>query len=123
MPTYGYHCPRCKTEFEVRRRMTDAPGADCPQCGTPSRRLFFPAGIVFKGSGFYKTDSRRATTASVNGGATATAGNSSDEATTTTREKKPAREKTPSAREKTSVREKTPSAKETVTSGESASEG
>ena len=68
MPTYGYHCPRCKTEFEVFRRMTDDPAADCPECGTPGRRLFFPAGIVFKGSGFYKTDSRRAGTASVNGG-------------------------------------------------------
>jgi predicted nucleic acid-binding Zn ribbon protein len=40
--------------------MTDEPAADCPSCGTVSRRLFFPAGIVFKGSGFYKTDSRSA---------------------------------------------------------------
>ena len=58
MPTYGYHCPHCETEFEVSQRMTDDSGADCPRCGTPGRRLFFPAGIVFKGSGFYKTDSR-----------------------------------------------------------------
>jgi hypothetical protein len=48
--------------------MTDDSGADCPHCGTPGRRLFFPAGIVFKGSGFYKTDSRRSSSASVNGG-------------------------------------------------------
>jgi hypothetical protein len=48
--------------------MTDASGANCPHCGTAGRRVFFPAGIVFKGSGFYKTDSRRASTASVNGG-------------------------------------------------------
>jgi predicted nucleic acid-binding Zn ribbon protein len=48
--------------------MTDATGADCPRCGTPGRRLFFATGIVFKGSGFYKTDSRRAATATVNGG-------------------------------------------------------
>ena len=68
MPTYGYHCPNCEAEFEVLQRMTDATGADCPRCGTPGRRLFFPAGIVFKGSGFYKTDSRRAATATVNGG-------------------------------------------------------
>ena len=67
MPTYGYRCPSCETEFEVSQRMTDAAGADCPRCGTPSRRLFFPTGIVFKGSGFYKTDSRRAASASVNG--------------------------------------------------------
>jgi putative FmdB family regulatory protein len=68
VPTYGYHCPSCEAEFEVRKRMTDATGADCPRCGTPGRRVFFPTGIVFKGSGFYKTDSRRASTASVNGG-------------------------------------------------------
>ena len=68
MPTYGYHCPSCEAEFEVFQRMTDASGANCPHCGTPGRRVFFPAGIVFKGSGFYKTDSRRASTASVNGG-------------------------------------------------------
>ena len=68
MPTYGYHCPSCDTEFEVFQRMSDASGADCPRCGAASRRVFFPAGIVFKGSGFYKTDSRRASTASVNGG-------------------------------------------------------
>ena len=68
MPTYGYHCPNCDAEFEVRKRMTDATGADCPRCGTAGRRVFFPAGIVFKGSGFYKTDSRRASTASVGAG-------------------------------------------------------
>jgi putative FmdB family regulatory protein len=68
VPTYGYHCPSCDAEFEVRKRMTDATGADCPRCGTPGRRVFFPAGIVFKGSGFYKTDSRRAATASVGAG-------------------------------------------------------
>ena len=68
MPTYGYHCPSCEAEFEVFQRMTDASGADCPRCGTPGRRVFFPTVIVFKGSGFYKTDSRRPTTATVNGG-------------------------------------------------------
>jgi hypothetical protein len=52
--------------------MTDDSGADCPHCGTPGRRLFFPAGIVFKGSGFYKTDSRRSSSASVNGGGPST---------------------------------------------------
>jgi len=74
VPTYGYHCPRCQTEFEVLQRMTDDAAADCPHCGTPGRRLFFPAGIVFKGSGFYKTDSRRASTAAVNGGAPSSGG-------------------------------------------------
>jgi predicted nucleic acid-binding Zn ribbon protein len=39
--------------------MSDEPVASCPLCGAAARRLFFPAGIVFKGSGFYKTDSRK----------------------------------------------------------------
>ena len=59
MPTYGYRCENGH-EFDVFQRMSDEPGAECPTCGTRGRRLFFPAGIVFKGSGFYKTDSRRA---------------------------------------------------------------
>jgi putative FmdB family regulatory protein len=60
LPTYGYRCPKCSLEFDVWQRMTDEPVASCPTCGTVAHRLFFPAGIVFKGSGFYKTDSRKA---------------------------------------------------------------
>jgi len=60
LPTYGYRCPKCSLEFDVWQRMTDEAVATCPNCGAVARRLFFPAGIVFKGSGFYKTDSRKA---------------------------------------------------------------
>jgi putative FmdB family regulatory protein len=62
LPTYGYRCPKCSLEFDVWQRMSDEPSATCPSCGAASRRLFFPAGIVFKGTGFYKTDSRKAST-------------------------------------------------------------
>lgn len=65
MPTYGYRCRSCSTEFEVWQTMRDEPGAACPSCGGASSRLFFPAGIVFKGSGFYKTDSRGASSSSI----------------------------------------------------------
>ena len=58
MPTYGYRCQSCQCEFDVWQKMSDDPVAACPECGGRGRRLFFPAGIVFKGSGFYKTDSR-----------------------------------------------------------------
>ena len=58
MPTYGYRCENGH-EFDVFQRMSDEPVAECPTCGSRGRRLFFPAGIVFKGSGFYKTDSRK----------------------------------------------------------------
>ncbi len=59
MPTYGYRCEKCGQEFDVWQRMSDEPKADCPACGGAGKRLFFPAGIVFKGGGFYKTDSRK----------------------------------------------------------------
>ena len=64
MPTYGYRCEKCGHEFDVWQRMSDVPGADCPVCGGSGKRLFFPAGIVFKGGGFYKTDSRTSTSTS-----------------------------------------------------------
>lgn len=58
MPTYGYRCESCQQEFDVWQRMTDEPGAPCPKCGGKGKRQFFPAGLVFKGSGFYVTDNR-----------------------------------------------------------------
>lgn len=58
MPTYGYRCESCQQEFDVWQRMTDEPGATCPSCGGKGKRQFFPAGLVFKGSGFYVTDNR-----------------------------------------------------------------
>ena len=67
MPLYGYRCQSCEREFEVLQRMSDPPQAACPDCGGAGTRLFYPAGIVFKGSGFYKTDSRSTAPASANG--------------------------------------------------------
>ncbi|MDQ6846614.1 MAG: FmdB family transcriptional regulator [Candidatus Dormibacteraeota bacterium] len=58
MPIYGYRCQSCQREFEVQQRMSDPAQAACADCGGPGTRLFYPAGILFKGSGFYKTDSR-----------------------------------------------------------------
>ena len=58
MPTYGYRCKSCEREFDVWQRMTDDPVATCPTCGGDGKRQFFPAGLVFKGSGFYVTDNR-----------------------------------------------------------------
>ncbi|MGH7722005.1 MAG: FmdB family zinc ribbon protein [Candidatus Dormibacteria bacterium] len=58
MPNYGYRCQACQREFEVLQRMADPPQAECPDCGGTGTRLFYATGILFKGSGFYKTDSR-----------------------------------------------------------------
>jgi putative FmdB family regulatory protein len=64
LPNYGYRCQSCQREFEVQQRMSDPPQASCPDCGGAGTRLFYPTGILFKGSGFYKTDSRSAPAAS-----------------------------------------------------------
>lgn len=56
MPTYEYLCKTCKNRFEKWQRMTDEPLSTCPECGEPIHRVYYPAGVVFKGSGFYKTD-------------------------------------------------------------------
>jgi len=58
MPTYEYACTRCGQHVEVFQRISETPLTTCGVCGGPLRKVFHPAGIVFKGSGFYATDSR-----------------------------------------------------------------
>ncbi|MGE5618315.1 MAG: FmdB family zinc ribbon protein [Sphingomonadaceae bacterium] len=58
MPTYEYRCSDCGASLERRQRFDESPLTQCPTCGGTLRRVFFPAGIVFKGSGWYCTDSR-----------------------------------------------------------------
>ena len=59
MPTYQYACDSCGASAEVRQSFSDDPLSDCPECGSAGlRRVIFPAGVIFKGSGWYKTDSR-----------------------------------------------------------------
>lgn len=68
MPTYEYVCRDCSHQFETWQKMTDEPLTICPECGGHIRRVLFPAGIVFKGSGFYKTDHSNSSSAGgVNG--------------------------------------------------------
>lgn len=58
MPTYEYLCESCGHRFEVLQHISDTPLTTCPNCSGHIHRVLFPAGIVFKGAGFYKTDSR-----------------------------------------------------------------
>lgn len=58
MPTYEYACKSCGDKLEVQQKFTDDPLTECPACGGPLRKVFGKVGIAFKGSGFYKTDSR-----------------------------------------------------------------
>jgi putative FmdB family regulatory protein len=58
MPTYEYACTACGHEFEAFQSFSDATLTECPECKGEVRKVFSNVGVVFKGSGFYKTDSR-----------------------------------------------------------------
>jgi putative FmdB family regulatory protein len=58
MPTYEYACTECGNRIEVVQSISEAPLTTCTVCGGALRKVFSPVGIVFKGSGFYRTDSR-----------------------------------------------------------------
>ena len=59
MPTYDYRCRDCGTTIEVIHPMSEDGPSACAVCGGTVRRVLFPTGIIFKGSGFYRNDSRR----------------------------------------------------------------
>jgi len=58
MPTYQYACVKCDHAFELVQSFSDAPVTNCPECNGEVKKVYGNVGIVFKGSGFYKTDSR-----------------------------------------------------------------
>lgn len=73
MPTYAYACTECEHRFDIVQSFSDDALTECPECGGRLRKLFNAVGVVFKGSGFYRTDSRSSGSAST----PATAGSSS----------------------------------------------
>ena len=75
MPTYQYACTACGHQLEAVQSFSDEPLTACPECDGRLRKLFSSVGIVFKGSGFYRTDSRSSTSSS--DGASASASDSS----------------------------------------------
>jgi putative FmdB family regulatory protein len=77
VPTYDYQCRDCGNIIEVIHSMLDDGPATCERCGGPLRRIIHPAGIIFKGSGFYKTDSRAATSGSSGSGGSGSSGDAS----------------------------------------------
>jgi putative FmdB family regulatory protein len=84
MPTYEYECTVCGQHIEVFQRFSEDPLSTCGVCGGKLRKVFHPAGIVFKGSGFYATDSRAkapsgaASTKDSDGGSSSSGATSSD---------------------------------------------
>jgi putative FmdB family regulatory protein len=78
MPTYEYRCKDCSHELEAQQSFTDDPLTTCPSCGGTLRKKFSSPGISFKGSGFYKTDSRSAPAKSSSSSAKSDSSTSSD---------------------------------------------
>jgi putative FmdB family regulatory protein len=72
LPTYTYTCTSCNDVIEKRQSFHDAPLTTCEQCGGSLRKVFHPVGIVFKGSGWYVTDSRSSSSTTVSGNGTST---------------------------------------------------
>jgi putative FmdB family regulatory protein len=80
VPTYQYACTECDAQLEVRQSFTDDALTTCPRCEGRLRKIFNAVGVVFKGSGFYRTDSRsdsKATSGSANGNGSKDSGSGS----------------------------------------------
>ncbi len=85
MPKYQYQCKACGEALEVHQSFTDDAMTTCPNCGGDLRKVFNAVGVVFKGSGFYKTDSRSGSSASV----AANSSGSSDASSSSSSDSKP----------------------------------
>ncbi|MFC0433736.1 FmdB family zinc ribbon protein [Kutzneria buriramensis] len=97
MPTYQYACTACGHRFEAVQSFSDSALTECPECAGKLRKLFGSVGVVFKGSGFYRTDSRNGSTAS-----SPAASSGSETKSETKTESKPAESKPAAKAESTS---------------------
>nr|WP_031273256.1 FmdB family zinc ribbon protein [Kocuria atrinae] len=77
MPVYAYGCKDCGHEFDIRQSFTDDALTECPECGGQLRKKFNTVGVVFKGSGFYRNDSRSDAKSSGSNGSDSSASSSS----------------------------------------------
>ncbi|MEP9393941.1 FmdB family zinc ribbon protein [Gordonia sp. VNK1] len=77
MPTYSYACTECDNKFDIVQSFSEDSLTECPQCTGRLRKLFNSVGIVFKGSGFYRTDSRGGSSSSETSSSSESSSNSS----------------------------------------------
>ena len=77
MPTYSYACTECDNKFDVVQAFSDDALTQCPKCDGRLRKLFGKVGVVFKGSGFYRNDSRESVQSTTNGSAKSSESSSS----------------------------------------------
>ncbi len=109
MPTYQYACTNCDHRFEAVQAFSDASLTVCPECEGKLRKVFSSVGIVFKGSGFYRTDSRAGAGSTVAKGESSSEGSSSstsDSGSSSSSEKK---SETTTKSEKSDSKSSTPS--------------
>ncbi|HWD60872.1 MAG TPA: FmdB family zinc ribbon protein [Humibacter sp.] len=85
MPTYSYKCTECGHAFDIHQAFSDDALTTCPECGGPLRKVFGAVGVTFKGSGFYRTDSRAGSSQSVASGKNEPTGPKSDQSTSGTK--------------------------------------
>jgi len=76
VPTYAYTCTACAHSLEAKQSFTDAALTECPECGGRLRKRFDAVGVVFKGSGFYRTDSRSDAKSGSSGGSSSSGSSS-----------------------------------------------
>ncbi|GAB2560946.1 FmdB family zinc ribbon protein [Nocardia heshunensis] len=97
MPTYSYACTECDNKFDIVQSFSDDALTTCDRCNGKLRKLFNSVGIVFKGSGFYRTDSRNGSTSSEPAKAPSTDGGSSSTPASSSTTSTPAASSTPSS--------------------------
>ena len=98
MPTYQYACTACGQQLEAVQSFTDEPLTECPACEGRLRKLFSAVGVVFKGSGFYRTDSRSATkNAAASSGSSDSKGDSGSSSSDTSKSSTPAKKAEPAS--------------------------
>ena len=116
MPTYVYACTECDHRFEAQQAFSDASLTECPNCGGKLRKVFNSVGIVFKGSGFYRNDSRGKNGSSESAGSTPAGSTSSDSSSSTS-----STEKSSTSTEKSSTPAAAPAKSSSSSSGSSGS--
>lgn len=84
MPTYSYACTECDNRFDIVQSFSEDSLTECNECSGKLRKLFNSVGIVFKGSGFYRTDSRSGSTASESASSSSSSDSSSSTSSSTT---------------------------------------
>ena len=90
MPTYAYRCTVCGHDFDTYQSFSDPVLTECPECTGLLRKVLHPVGVVFKGSGFYRTDNAKTTGGAKSSGSGSGSGSKSDSGSSGTTAAKPA---------------------------------